>query len=241
MPPTSYLLPIASITTETPTDRTFTFRIPAEGAQDFAFVPGQFLTITDPEDEATPPRKKAYSISSSPTDVGIVEVTVRAMGSFGERFSQFPAGKTLLVVPPRGRFTLDPAPTGDLILAAGGSGVAPYRGFVRYLRAKGLSPRTTVLYSARVPEDLVFDAEFRRHAREVPWFRYLPTVTRLPADAPWDGARGRVSAELLGSILREPSKTTLFACGPNEFVDAILALAAGAGLPPDHLRKEKWG
>ena len=31
------------------------------------------------------------------------------------------------------------------------------------------------------------------------------------------------------------------ACGPNEFVDAMLAVARAASLPPENVRREKWG
>ena len=215
--------------------------VPAGAEEAFRFVPGQFVTVTDPEDDATPPRRKAYSISSSPLDAGRVEVTVRDMGSFGDRFYHLAAGRLLSVIPPRGHFTLDPVVTDDLVLTAGGSGVTPYRGFLRYLRAKSHARPVTLLYSARLPADLIFDAEFRRHAAECPWFRYVPTVTRLDPSAPFDGLRGRLTAEMARPAARDPARTTWYACGPNEFVDASLAIAEALGIPKEKRRKEKWG
>jgi ferredoxin-NADP reductase len=112
---------------------------------------------------------------------------------------------------------------------------------VRYLRSVGHTRPVTVLYSARVPEDLVFDAEFRRQARELPWFRYVPTVTRLAPEVPFDGKRGRVSDDMVRECVRDPATTTFYACGPNEFVDTALAIAERLGIPKDRRRKEKWG
>jgi ferredoxin-NADP reductase len=241
MPLPVYDIAIRRVIDETHTDRTFVLPHPPGAERDFAFVAGQFVTVMDPEDDVQPPRKKAFSISSSPLDAGRVEVTVRDMGSFGSRFFRFPPGKVLKVIPPRGQFTLDEAVTDDLLLTAGGSGVAPYRSFVRYLRSVGHARPVTVLYSARVPEDLVFDAEFRRHASEAPWFRYVPTVTRLAPEVPFDGLRGRVSDERVRPLLSDPARTTFYACGPSEFVDAALAIAERLGVPKDRRRKEKWG
>jgi ferredoxin-NADP reductase len=237
----TYDIPIGAVIDETHTDRTFVFPHPAGAEKEFQFIAGQFITVIDPEDDVRPPRKKAYSISSSPLDAGRVEVTVRDMGSFGARFYRFAAGKVLKVIPPRGLFTLDKTITDDLLLTAGGSGVTPYRGFVRYLRSIGHTRPVTVLYSARVPEDLVFDEEFRRHAKEVPWFKYVPTVTRLPPEMPFDGLRGRVNDDMVLSLIRDPQTTSYYACGPNEFVDTALAIAERLGVPKERRRKEKWG
>jgi ferredoxin-NADP reductase len=232
---------IADVVQETPTDRTFVFPIPAGAEEAFRFVPGQFVTVIDPEDPAKPARKKAYSISSAPMDRGRIEVTVRDMGDFGRRFYGFPRGKVLRVIPPRGKFTLDPVVTDDLLLMAGGSGVTPFRGFLRALRARLHERPVTLVYSARVPEDFVFDEEFRRHARETTWFRYVPTATRVPEDLPFRGRRGRISAEMLAPLVRDPASTTVYACGPDPFVDAALAVATSLGIPASKQKKEKWG
>ena len=239
--PQTHELEIREVVQETPQDRTFVLAIPAAAAETFRFVPGQFVTVIDPADEVVPPRKKAYSISSSPLDAGRVEVTVRDMGAFGERFFHFAPGKVLSVIPPRGRFTLDPVVTDDLVLTAGGSGVTPYRGFLRYLRSKGHALPVSLLYSARLPAELVFDAEFRRHAAECPWFRYVPTVTRLDPAQPFDGMRGRLSIETARPFVRDPARTTWYACGPNEFVDASLSIAEALGIAAVKRKKEKWG
>ena len=239
--PQAYDVAIREVVQETPRDRTLVLPVPLGSEAAFRFVPGQFVTLSDPADDATPPRRKAYSISSSPLDLGRVEVTVRDMGSFGDRLYHFPAGKVLSVIPPRGHFTLDPVISDDLVLTAGGSGVTPYRGFARFLRSRGHERPVTLLYSARVPEDLVFDFEFRRHAAECPWFHYVPAVTRLAPEAPFSGLRGRLTAETARPFVGEPARTTWYACGPNEFVDASLAIAEAIGIPKERRRKEKWG
>jgi ferredoxin-NADP reductase len=242
--PTSFSLSVLEVRDETPIDRSFAFGIPKDAAAAFRFVPGQFLTVTDPEDSVSPPRRRAYSISSAPEearDSGRIEVTVRDSGEFGSKFFRWPVGKTLHVIPPRGRFTLDEHVEDDLWLTAGGSGVAPYRGFVRHLRARGHAKPVTLFESSRVPEELPFDAEFSRHARECPWFRYVPTVTRAAPDSPWGGRRGRLDAEALRPYLRDPARTTIYACGPDALVDAMAAAAALLGIPPDRRRREKWG
>lgn len=238
--PTPYSLPIATRRDETPVDRTFSFRVPAGGAEAFRSLPGQFLTISDPDDEVRPPRRRAYSLSSAPADVGILEVTVRDLGEFGMRFFAFEPGKVLEVLPPRGKFTL--AEGGDdVLLLAAGSGVTPFRSFARQWAATGASRRLTLATSAKVAEELVFDREFRALAGAKPSFRYVPIATREPIGRAFEGRRARIDEDLLRSLVRDPAATWVYACGPAPFVTAMLDLAAALGVPEARRKKEAWG
>lgn len=236
----SYPLPIVARRDETPIDRTLRFAIPAGAEAAFRFVPGSFLTISDPADDVRPPRKRAYSLSSAPTDVGILEITVRDMGEFGARLYRLEPGAVLDVIPPRGRFTLEGG-ADDVLMLAAGSGVTPFRSFARYLAATRSPRLATLVASAKVPEELVFDAEFREFARASPTFRYAPTVTRWAPTRPFDGRRGRIDETLVRSLIRDPARTWVYACGPLPFVASALDLAAAAGVPEPRRKKEAWG
>jgi phenol hydroxylase P5 protein len=235
---------LSAVRDETPLDRTFRLPVPAGAEDAFRFLPGQFVTVSDPDDDVRPPRKRAYSISSSPKEAGpagFVEITVRDMGEFGSRFYRFPVGKRLDVLSPRGKFTLDVGGTDDLLLLAGGSGVTPFRSFVRCLSAAGATRLTTLAYSAQVPGQLLFDADFRALAARHPWFRYVPTVTRLAPDADCGGRRGRIDLALVRSLVRDPARTLAYACGPVAFVTGALDLAREAGVAAERTRREVWG
>ncbi|HMO63637.1 MAG TPA: hypothetical protein PKE47_00140, partial [Verrucomicrobiota bacterium] len=52
-------------------------------------------------------------------------------------------------------------PDRHLVCIAGGSGVTPFRGFVREATVRGLATRITVLYSVRTTADIIFQHEFR--------------------------------------------------------------------------------
>ena len=242
--PTPYDIAIAAVRDETPMDRTLRLPVPSGAEAAFRFVPGQFVTLSDPGDDVQPPRKRAYSISSSPTESGpggFVEVTVRDMGEFGARLYRFPAGKHVQVLSPRGKFTLDPAAEDELLLLAGGSGVTPFRAFARFLSATGATRPTCLLYSGQLPEQMIFDAEFRALAARHPWFRYVPTVTRLAPEAPYVGRRGRIDPALVRGQVRDPARVLAYACGPTAFVTGALELARAAGIPEARTRKEVWG
>jgi ferredoxin-NADP reductase len=230
---------LARVVDETPKDRTLVFRVPAEASAAFRARPGQFITFRDVLDGK--PIARSYSFSAVPTPTGEFEITVRNFGAYGMRLYGLAPGTKLDVQPPRGGFVLDVRPGQTLVLAGGGSGITPYRAYVRALVEAGHRDPVVVLHSVREPDELVFRAEFESTARAHPWLRYLPTVTRPLAGTPWTGRTGRVDATLLRSLWTDPSKAVVYACGPNEFVDAMLSIAKESGLPADHLRKEKWG
>jgi ferredoxin-NADP reductase len=236
-------LVVARVVQETPLDRTFVLGLPREGAEAFRFRPGQFITVRDPELDADGgrPLQRAYSISSSPSVIDHLEVTVRDSGSFGDRFYHFPPGKRLLVRPPQGRFVLEVEEGQHLLLAGGGSGVAPYRSFVRHLVEEGHTGPVVLLSSAREPDQLLFHEEMRATAARHGWFAYEPTVTRAAPDDPWPGRRGRLDEALLRELVGPPERAVVYACGPTAFVEAVLEHAAFLGLPADRLRREKWG
>jgi ferredoxin-NADP reductase len=230
---------VTAVVDETPRDRTLVLSVPGPNRDAFRFVPGQFVVLKDPAWDAR--LQRPYSLSSAPFQDGVLEVTIRDSGRMGDHLYGARTGQRLQVLPPRGHFVLEVRPGQDLVLLGGGSGVAPFRSFVRHLAAAGHGEPVAVLSSARVPEDLVFHGELSRLAAENPWLRYLPTVSRPPPDSDWAGRRGRIDAALLGEVVRDPARTLLYACGPDEFVDEMERLAAERGVPRERVRRERWG
>jgi ferredoxin-NADP reductase len=206
------------------------------------FKTGQFITVFWPD---TPSYKRAYSLSSCALDRGFFEFTVKREGKMGTRLVDWAkAGDKLVVLPPAGRFlpVFDP-PGKHLVCIAGGSGVTPFRSFVREATRRKLDTRITILYSVRTTSDIIFNDEFRQLEKENPNFKFLVTCTRLQDGDPWTGRRGRVSPEWVMEIVGHDKANTIFyACGPNPLVEAAEKLVLEElKLPKEQLKLEKWG
>jgi len=93
-----------------------------------------------------------------------------------------------LVIPPTGRFLPVLEPNKHLICIAGGSGVTPFRGFVRDATRRKLETKISILYSVRTTTDIIFNDEFRKLEQDNPNFKFLVTCTRLDSEHPWSGA-----------------------------------------------------
>lgn len=222
---------------ETHDVRTFTLQWP-DGVE-YKFKTGQFITVWFP---AEPKIKRAYSLSSCELDRGYFDVTVKKAGYFGTRlYEELKVGMKLMVIEPVGRFTLPDDPNLDVLMVAGGSGVTPFRGFVRYLSKMQPQTRCVILYSVRVPADIIFNDEFRKLEAANPNFQFVVTCTRVRPEHQWSGRTGRVNAALLQEYVRDLKRTIFYTCGPTELVDAMEKLLLTAGTPKGQIRAEKWG
>jgi ferredoxin-NADP reductase len=204
------------------------------------FKTGQFITLYWPD---APTYKRAYSLSSCALDRGFYEVTVKRDGKMGTRIVDWAkAGDRMFVIEPAGKFLPVYEPDKHLICIAGGSGVTPFRAFVREATRRELDTRITVLYTVRTTNDIIFNEEFKSLEQENPNFDFYVTCTRLHEQDPWTGRRGRINAEWVKSHILDLGKTVFYACGPNELVESTEHLVLkDLGVPKEQMKTEKWG
>jgi len=229
---------VETVTTELPDTKTLRLKWP--DGHNPEFLTGQFITVYWPD---TPGYKRAYSLSSCALDRGAYEVTVKRDGKMGTRVVDWAkAGDKLFVLPPAGKFLPDFAPGKQLICIAGGSGVTPFRGFVREATRRNLDTKITVLYSVRTTNDIIFNAEFHDLATQNPNFNFFVTCTRLSEQDPWKGRRGRITPEWLKEQIHDLPNTVFYACGPNALVEFAEELVLhGLNVPKAQMKTEKWG
>lgn len=229
---------IEKVVMELPDTKTIRLQWP-EG-YDIDFLTGQFITVAWPD---TPRYRRAYSLSSCALDRGWFEVTVKRDGKMGTRVVDWAKeGDVMTVIQPVGKFLPVYEPDKHLICIAGGSGVTPFRGYVREATRNKLDTKITILYSVRTTEDIIFNHEFRELEKENPNFTFHVTCTRLGDDDTWEGRRGRIDAEYVKEHIGELDKTVFYACGPNPLVEFAEKLVLDQmGVPKEQMQVEKWG
>jgi len=231
-------MPVEQATMELPDTKTLRLKWPDGHNPDFKT--GQFITLYWLD---TPGYKRAYSLSSCALDRGFYEVTVKRDGKMGTRIVDWAkVGDKFGVIPPVGKFLPVFEPNKHLICVAGGSGVTPFRGFVREATRRKLETKITVLYSVRTPSDVIFNNEFRQMEQENPNFRFHVTCTRLKPEHIWSGRAGRVTPEWVREHVGDLANTVFYACGPNPLVEfAEEVVLHGLGVPKEQMKTEKWG
>lgn len=215
-----------------------TFRFSTEGTE-FGYRSNQAIRLILPgvQDPWGPAR--SFSLSSSPSEPGIAEVSVKMTGSpFKEALRTLRPGDSALAIGPLGDLLYDP--TRDSLFIAGGIGASPFRGMLRYASDLRDHRPIRMLYSAKVPEEFAFRPEFDRLESKDGQISVDYTVTR-PADAavPWSGRTGRIDTPWLREALADLDRPKVFVVGlPQMASEALQLLRGDLGQVEDDLEYE---
>ncbi len=234
----SFLLQLVRSERQTYNCTSLRFRVAESDA--FRAKPGQFLTfdwLIDGEKLV-----RSYSISSSPTQAGFVEITVkkaedgRVSAFLNERV---PSNLTVQARGPAGRFSFDEKQHRRIVLFAGGSGITPMMSILRYIDDLCLDTTVTLFYSVRKQNDVIFKREIEDLQERLPNFRRI-IVPTMP-DAGWTGPSGRLSREMIVEQLGMNSEQTFFLCGPEPFMNHVDSILQSLGVSEGRILREVFG
>ena len=175
----------------------------------------------------------AISISSHPAEAPVLSHTVRGAGWVTDALCALRPGDVVGVRGPYGRgWPVDAAVGRDLVLVAGGIGLAPLRpALLEALHRREEFGRVVLLLGARTPEDLLYTDELDVWRDDE---RVELAVTVDVAGRGWFGPVGLVT-RLLDRAGLDPSRTTLMTCGPPVMMTAVARAALALGVEPDRL------
>jgi NAD(P)H-flavin reductase len=157
--------------------------------------------------------------------------TVRAVGAVTRAICAARAGDALGVRGPFGNgWPLAAAEGRDVLVMAGGVGLAPLRPAVRHLLAhRERFGRVAVLYGARTPADLLYPRELEAW-RGVPDVDVQFTVDSAPAG--WRGRVGLVTA-LVPRAHVDAAQALAMVCGPEVMMRHAVAALRERGVPAE--------
>jgi anaerobic sulfite reductase subunit B len=170
---------------------------------------------------------------SGPAGSPSLTQTIRAVGAVSTALCTAQPGQVVGVRGPFGTGWDETAAVGrDLLLVAGGIGLAPLRpALLAALRERHRYRRVIVLIGARSPAELVFAnelARWRENGADV-------EVTVDKADASWPGNVGVVT-QLIGRIGLDPARTTALICGPEVMMRLTARTLLAAGVTAASIR-----
>jgi NAD(P)H-flavin reductase/formate hydrogenlyase subunit 6/NADH:ubiquinone oxidoreductase subunit I len=205
------------------TNDTVTLSLATDEPALLASRPGQFVMVARPA-QAIPP----ISISRLRPDG--LELTIRDVGPATAALTSRKPGDRLSLRGPLGRaWPIASAHGGDVVIVAGGIGVAPLRPVIdEVLRERHRFGAVRMYIGARTPRDRLFVEEMAalRGRTDVEieeivdrggpdWLGRVGVVTQLFERASWNG-----------------SHTTAFVCGPDRMMQATARTLAARGVDP---------
>jgi NAD(P)H-flavin reductase len=119
---------------------------------------------------------------------------------------------------------------GDVIVVAGGIGLAPLRPVVLHaLEHRSEYDAVSVLYGARTPQDLLYTDELEA------WRGELAVEVTVDAAGPdWAGRVG-VVPQLVGQAEFRPEAVSAFVCGPEIMIDFTVEALREHGVPDERI------
>ena len=235
-------LRVGTIVTETPSVKTLRLLpSPSRRAMPFTFVPGQFLNAAFGIGGAR--MNRSYSISSSPTQRGYVELTVRRepRGAVSRHIHDLlKVGDPIEAGGPVGRFTFTGTEADSIVLIAGGVGITPLMSIMRYLTARAWAGEIFLVYSCHTPTDFIFQNEVAALQRLNPRLHVSVTVSSAE-ETEWRGPRGRISKESLTQTVPDLASRRIHLCGPPAMMASIKAILTEIGVPADRVKTELFG
>lgn len=173
------------------------------------------------------------SISGNPTAPTPLTHTTRRVGTVTRAMAKLKPGDALGVRGPFGTgWPLAEAAGRDVVLVAGGIGLAPLRPALYYLLAHRQNfGRIVVLHGTRTPQDLLFRSEVRRWSQRDDLY-VQGTVDR--AAGPWRGNVGVVTT-LIPQAPFDPSNSVALLCGPEVMMRFTALELQKRGLPAERI------
>jgi ring-1,2-phenylacetyl-CoA epoxidase subunit PaaE len=243
--PRFHRLAVNDLRRETADAVSITFKIPSELADDYAFAPGQYLTLRTTMDGEEV--RRSYSICSGPDD-GELRIAVKKVD--GGAFSSWAAdelksGDELDVMTPTGRFGLMAAPeeARTYVGFAAGSGITPILSIVKGVLAREPNSRFFLFYGNRSSTGVMFlEALEELKDRFLQRFSLFHVISGEEQDLPI--LHGRLDGEKVRVLLRSlvPAATVdhAFICGPTAMSEDIEATCRDIGIAEDRIHVERF-
>jgi NAD(P)H-flavin reductase len=190
----------------------------------FSFLPGQFVMVEVPGYGEIP-----ISISSSASRAGYLELCIRRAGVVTGALHRAERGARIGIRGPFGtHFPMETMKGHDVLLIAGGLGLAPLRASIfAVIENRADFENVHILYGTKSPDQLLFDYQYEE------WSRIddidLQVIVEEP-DGEWKGSVGLIT-KLLSGVEIDPQRTFAIVCGPPVMFKFVCSQLSEQGMP----------
>jgi len=207
---------------------TFTVQLTSASASGFAFQPGQFNMLY-----AFGVGEVPISISGDPGNPEKLVHTVRNVGAVTDALSKLKKGAEIGVRGPFGSpWPVVEAEGNDVVIIAGGIGLAPLRPAIEHVLAnRSKYGRFVILYGARSPGDVLYMKQLQA------WRGRLDTYVDVTVDhagRDWAGNVGVVT-RLIGRANFDSHHVKAFVCGPELMMRFTIKELSDQGVAKDDI------
>lgn len=196
------------------------------------YLAGQFIELFLPhEGQDERGIKRNFSLSSSPTEELICITLKRAVGrssTFKQMLFGLEMGTTLTMIEPTGDFVLPKDPRIPLVFVAGGIGITPVRGIVKWLSDTKEKRRVHIIYGARTLEEVAFRDIFVGYGAKL-------DIIISEQSGDWSGRAGSITTDLILDLTGKVPDPLFYISGPESLVESLEDGLHASGITGDRL------
>lgn len=223
-----------------PTTRQFFVSI---GDERFEFLPGQFVTMDLPVGDKRQQRWRSYSIASHPDGGNVLEFCiVKADDGIGTKylFEKVKRGDTLKFKGPDGTFILPKNLENEIVMICTGTGIAPFRSMLRYIRDQQLAfHKIHLIFGTRNSSGILYKEEMETMLRDYPNFKYDVALSRESSDGHY---HGYVHDIYMKNYLDIMPNRHFYLCGWSQMIDeAVENIILKMGYDKSQVHYELYG
>ncbi len=225
------------------TPDTKTFRLGNCDKQAFAYLPGQYITLSLVI--AGTSYKRSYSLASSPSRKGVYEITVKRAANGGLVSNwindHLKVGDKLHIKGPFGNFSCAKAVPLKILFVAAGSGIVPIMSMLRWLTDIEANVDVIVLLSFRTVQNIIYNDELKLIAARHDNIRVLITLTKPSKYQPYGfGLIGRIDESMITACVPDLAERMVYLCGPDAFMMSCKNYFSNLKLVADKLACESF-
>lgn len=223
--------------------------VPDELVEEFAFEPGQYLTVRAQVGQERVRRSyslclpRSQAVQQQRLRIAASRVPGGVMSTW--LLEQLEPGAVLEAMRPMGDLVnpVVPGAARHHVAIAAGSGITPVMSLLGTLLEEEPASRATLVLGNRTREVIMFRAELARWQQEHPDRFEVVHVLSRQEGAPADGVvHGRLEPgtlrEILRGLLDVPAVDHWYLCGPSGVVESARSVLTAAGVPGDRVHEE---
>ncbi|MBD3308447.1 2Fe-2S iron-sulfur cluster binding domain-containing protein [candidate division KSB3 bacterium] len=206
---------------------------------EITFKAGQYAQLqTKPYNDVKESVSRAYSMASPPFEKTYVDLMVRLVpeGICTTWVHQhLQEGDHVKIIAPVGDFFVREG-EGEMLMVAGGSGMAPLASILEDLAKKGSERKITYFFGAVTKKDLFYMDEMRDLESRLPNFTFVPALSDPQPEDEWDGETGLITVPLENYIKdRDNTGVQAYMCGSPGMINACVGVLTKYGITNDNI------
>ncbi|NLN47382.1 MAG: 2Fe-2S iron-sulfur cluster binding domain-containing protein [Clostridiaceae bacterium] len=217
-------------------------RLKLEEPGEISFRAGQYVQLhSKPYGKIRESVFRAYSIASSPSDTQYIDLIVRLVPEgicTTYVHTALKVGDPVRINGPFGDFYLR-GNKHELIMIAGGSGLAPMRSIILDVLERQLDHPIRFFFGAVTRKDLYYVEYFTELSKQHPQLTFIPALSAPGPDDQWTGEVGLIT-EVVARHVPDANDREAYLCGSPGMINACLKVLKDKGFSDDRILYDKF-